>query len=340
MNNLIEHKITAYSTIVIAFILSAFAMSQAGALLIPFVVSIILFYVLRPVVILMMDKLRIKKIFAIAITILFALIVFGVVLTVVSLMLKEFLAGLDIYKSRFFIFMDEIAPTLEKFGFSSNIGEVKKQLSAIPFFSIIKTIGGQLANLFSKSTIVFIYLLFIMLGSSYETQSKDMWAQINVQIREYIITKFWLSLMTGILVGIFLFIIDLKFAFMFAVLVFMLNFIPSLGSIIATLLPLPVAFIEMPESWKVLLVLLIPGIIQFSIGNILEPRIVGKRFNIHPVVLLLSLIFWGMLWGIPGAFLAMPLTVALKVVLSNFEFAQKFVPIFEGKLPYRDASRV
>ncbi|MHC4433691.1 MAG: AI-2E family transporter [Planctomycetota bacterium] len=119
---------------------------------------------------------------------------------------------------------------------------------------------------------------------------------------------------------------------MFGFLAFLLNFIPNIGSIIATLLPLPVAFID-PQLGIVskVLALAIPGSIQFVIGNILQPKMMGESLDLHPVVVLLSLIFFGTIWGIIGMFLAVPITAVVMIFLQRFDYTRAIADLAAGK---------
>ncbi len=119
---------------------------------------------------------------------------------------------------------------------------------------------------------------------------------------------------------------------MFGFLAFLLTFIPNIGSIIATILPLPVALID-PELGMVskILVLAIPGIIQFGIGNLLQPKMMGESLDLHPVVVLLSLIFFGTIWGIIGMFLAVPITAVVKIFLQRFGYTRAIADLISGK---------
>ena len=115
----------------------------------------------------------------------------------------------------------------------------------------------------------------------------------------------------------------LKLASVFGLLAFMLNFIPSIGSIVATLLPLPTAAAQFADTpWMIALVLLIPGAIQITIGNVVEPKLMGDGMRLHPVTILLALAFWGLLWGPIGMLLAVPIMAALRIVFDKFEITQ------------------
>ena len=116
--------------------------------------------------------------------------------------------------------------------------------------------------------------------------------------------------------------VGLDFAEFWALLVFILNFIPTIGSIVATALPGLLGLVQF-ESWKPVLILLI-GItaIQQSLGNFIEPNLMGITLNLSPLVVVMSLLLWGMLWGIVGMFLCVPITVILVIILGNFPSTQ------------------
>jgi AI-2 transport protein TqsA len=137
---------------------------------------------------------------------------------------------------------------------------------------------------------------------------------------------------TGALVWMVLTFLGLDMAFLFAVLVFMLNFIPTLGSIIATILPIPVALIQFESPWRILLVILIPAAIQFVVGNLIDPKLLGDRLDLHPVVIVAALLFWGLIWGLPGMFLAVPITVAIRLALLRSELGREAAELMAGRL--------
>ncbi len=140
-------------------------------------------------------------------------------------------------------------------------------------------------------------------------------------------------MVTGLLVGLVLASLGVPFALVFGVLAFMLNFIPSIGSFISTLLPIPVVFLN-PELSIVsrVLAIALPGAIQFLLGNLIEPRIMGASLGLHPVVVLLGLIFFGMIWGVVGMILATPLIVVVKIVLEQSEITSPVAGLLSGRL--------
>ncbi len=140
---------------------------------------------------------------------------------------------------------------------------------------------------------------------------------ITQQIQRYIATKFLISLITGIVVGIILWIFDIDFLIVWAVMAFFLNFIPNIGSIIAIILPTVMTLIQYESIGYTLLVAGVITLVQNLIGNIIEPKIMGDKLGLNPLVILVSLLVWGYIWGIAGMFLSVPLTAVVKIIISN-----------------------
>jgi AI-2 transport protein TqsA len=129
-------------------------------------------------------------------------------------------------------------------------------------------------------------------------------------------------------------------AWLFAFLVFLFTFIPNVGPIVATLLPLPVAVTQFHDPWMILATLAIPGAIHMTIGNLVTPRMLGRGMELHPVTVLLALAFWGLIWGIVGMVLAMPIMATLRIVLSRFNTTRPLAGLLAGHLPGTDAPQV
>ena len=150
-----------------------------------------------------------------------------------------------------------------------------------------------------------------------EKRVEKTFRDITHQIQRYIATKFLISLLTGTIVGIILWIFNIDFTIVWAVLAFFLNFIPTIGSIIAIILPSVMALIQYESIGYMVLVAGIITLVQNIIGNVLEPKIMGDKLGLNPLVILLSLLLWGYIWGIAGMFLSVPLTAVIKIIISN-----------------------
>jgi AI-2 transport protein TqsA len=157
--------------------------------------------------------------------------------------------------------------------------------------------------------------------------------KVAERVRTYLLQMLILSAVTGGMVGAILYLLGVNFALSFGFLAFILNFLPTLGSIIATLLPLPVILLDdslTPLAQTMAFVL--PAMVQFIIGNVIQPRIQGQAQGLHPVAVLLALIVFGTMWGTAGALLAVPLTSALKIAFERIPGAEPFARLLAGQL--------
>jgi AI-2 transport protein TqsA len=184
-------------------------------------------------------------------------------------------------------------------------------------------------SVLSNGLLVVIFMIFLLAGKgAAEPPEGSLRAQIDERIKRYLLTKVLVSGTTGILVGLTLSLLKVELAMVFGLLAFLLNFIPNIGSVIATLMPLPVVVLS-PELSPVAKVLAfaIPGLIQFAVGNVIEPKIMGQSLDLHPVVVLLGLIFFGWLWGIIGMIVAVA-----KIALERIEVTAPVGRLLAGKL--------
>lgn len=140
---------------------------------------------------------------------------------------------------------------------------------------------------------------------------------ITEQVQKYIITKFLISLSVGLVMGFILWAFDIEFFVIWAAFAVILNFIPNIGSVISVIMPALMTLVQYESFGYALLVTLVLIVVQNIIGNIIEPKIFGDRLGLNPLVILLSLLLWGYLWGIVGMFISVPLTAVLKIIFSN-----------------------
>ena len=146
--------------------------------------------------------------------------------------------------------------------------------------------------------------------------------QVKESIVTYIKVKFFMSLCTGIGYGLICWAFGIDFALFWGYLAFVLNFIPTIGSIIATIPPFLLGLIQLGSAGTVIACMALLLIVQFTFGNIIEPRLMGSSLSLNTVVVILGLVFWGYLWGVTGMVLSVPMLVLVKVVLTQFEDAK------------------
>ncbi len=198
-----------------------------------------------------------------------------------------------------------------------------------------KATGKATLEIVSSVIFVSIFVIFLLSGRNPRAVRNSIYTDIEQKIRRYILTKVAISTVTGLLVWFTLERLKLPLAPVFGILAFFLNFIPSIGSIISTMLPIPIAVAQFQVDgdlvWLIL-VILVPGVIQFIIGSLIDPKLMGEGLNLHPVTILLALSFWGLLWGIVGAFLAAPITAAIRIVLMQFDTLKPVGMLLAGHL--------
>jgi len=165
------------------------------------------------------------------------------------------------------------------------------------------------------------------------SEDDRMWSDIDAAIHRYLIAKTLVSVAMGL--GVFLVlgpILHVKLAHLFGVLTVILNFIPNVGALIAALVPLPIILLDPDLSVAAqVLAILLPLAIHFVVGNFVEPFVLGPLLSLHPVVVLLSLSFWYVLWGVAGAILAVPITsvIAIGLKRSRHAYADFIVTLLE-----------
>ena len=158
-------------------------------------------------------------------------------------------------------------------------------------------------------------------------------AEIELRLQQYISVTVAISILTGLLVGASLAALEVHFAALFGLLALLLTFIPNFGGFIATVLPIPIVFLDPHLAiWVKVCALAIPGGIQVLIGSLLQPRMTGQSLDLHPVVILLSLLFFTMIWGVGGAFLAVPLTATFKIVFEKIPNTRPLAAALAGNL--------
>ena len=158
---------------------------------------------------------------------------------------------------------------------------------------------------------------------------------IEKQISYYLIIKLAVSLLAAFVTWIVLKITGTEMAGMFAVLTFVLNFIPNIGPFIATALPMPVLFLQYGFDWHIIVALFLLTATHFVVGNVLETKWLGKGMDLNPVIVIASLIFWALVWGPMGALLAVPLTSIIKMILDRSQPTKPFAELLAGRLPFK-----
>jgi AI-2 transport protein TqsA len=331
----INEKFMNVCLMILAFVAIVTALIYAKNIFIPFVISIFIYFILSPLFKFFQFKGRLPKSISMIIVILIFLgISFSVVFFTAN-SIDSFFESTDEYQKKILSFIDWGDALIKNHNIDVGATTIKDYVKQLPFFSMFKKFTGGMFSFIGNSFLIMIFVLFMFWGQKRSSFSSSTLEEIKQKISRYVITKFFLSLLTGTIVTIILLSCNVDLAIMFGILTVLLNFIPNIGSIIATILPLPVVLIQFGFSWPFYIVLILSSVFQFTIGNILEPKIMGGGLDLHPITVLLFLMFWGLIWGIPGMFLAVPITSVIKIVLSKIDATKPVAELLAGRVKAR-----
>ncbi len=205
--------------------------------------------------------------------------------------------------------------------------------------SVMLQLVGSLSMLLSYGVLILIFVFFLLLGNSAvkPVEAPRLLVQIEEQVRKYLVMKTIISFFTGLLFGMVLWFFGVPLAIVFGLLAFLLNFIPNIGPLIASVLPVPFLVLnsEIPPATAITCFVLISAI-QFVSGNVIETKLMGKSFDVNPVFLLMALMFFGLIWGIVGMFLATPIVSCIKIVLNQSKAGRPFADLMAGRWTFKD----
>lgn len=339
------------------------ALYALSSVLIPFVLALFLTLSLTPVIDLQMKWLGIPRRTAILTTVLFGCAILILTALLVTAAANQIVDSRDDYEIQFKKLLERLRGLIpsdwytsdpndpnspvhdfnapENSLFDPNKPDILPDRPSGPLIRIptntvrrvLTDMASSIMGVISNGLLVLIFMIFMVAGKgSYKAPEGSVWWEVETRIKRYLLTMIVTSGITGILVGLVLTMLKVRFGWMFGFLAFMLNFIPNIGSIIATILPLPVALIDPQLSIaSKIMVLVIPGSIQFVVGNLLQPKMMGESLDLHPVVVLMSLIFFGTIWGIIGMFLAVPITAVVMIFLQRFGYTRAIADLAAGK---------
>ncbi len=331
-----QTKMMVSALLVISTIAVAFALQYTRGFMIPFVLSAFIATMVSPLVDFQLRH-RVPRVIAIISTILVVLALLGVTAYFTVQAVQTIFSTAEEYSQNFVDMSDKAIAWLKEANIQIDRTEIEHDLQGFLISLAPRTASIAMGTL-SNCALIVIFVVFLLAGRDGAQKSVPVYDEIESKIRGYVATKLLLSGATGILVGVILSILGLRMAPVFGMMAFFLNFIPSLGSVIATILPIPIAVAQYSNPFMWALVVLLPGAVQMGIGNVLEPKLMGKGMKLHPVVILLALAFWGQLWGVLGMVLSVPIMAAIRIILMEFQTTRAVGALLAGELPTIDTS--
>ncbi|MBO7509226.1 MAG: AI-2E family transporter [Alphaproteobacteria bacterium] len=215
--------------------------------------------------------------------------------------------------------------------------------------TIVSSVGSSVARIAASMGMVIVYIIFMFIeqstfdkkltqlfpNKSQGKKIKYILASIDENMKKYLFMKTVVSGITGMVSYMWMYMLDLKFAGVWAFAIFILSYIPTLGAIIGCAMPILFAAISGATLHE--MVLLSMGLIgiQIVFGNIIEPKLTGKTLNLSTLAILINLVFWGLIWGVAGMFFSVPLLVATFIITAQFD-STRWIAILlstDGKIP-------
>lgn len=257
-----------------------------------------------------------------------AFIFINIVLVIVAEMLMASMSvltkSIDLYQENFNL---SIIQLNELFGMDV-MSKLLDYVDNMDFSSLVSGTIDYATLLIGDAFLILIYIIFLLVEESVfemkmvaihtsiskQEKNRKLFQKMDKNISRYLSLKTLVSLLTGVLSYFALLILGIDAPVFWAMLIFVLNYIPTVGSLIATLFPACFAILQYGELAPFLYVLIFVGLIQVVIGNIIEPKIMGNSLNMSSLVVVLSLTVWGAIWGVMGMILSVPITVMIIIV--------------------------
>ncbi|MCH3916742.1 MAG: AI-2E family transporter [Spirochaetia bacterium] len=338
------------ATVIIIFLVFA-ALKATSAVVVPIVFAVFVVLILNPLLA-KLDSLH----FPLWCTTLLGMTLFIAFLAAAGwlmfITIQKLIVGLPPYASRISIFDNMLTDKLRPF-INIPIGQTILSKLDVDWVNILLTsltnISSQFANIIANVLLVAVFTLFILLERTtfipklIDAASKDQSKRVKViseritkQISRYLVIKVIISAATGLLFFITAEAVGLDFALLWGIMAFVLNFIPTIGSLISTIAIILMAVLQFAPNWiPIFYVAVLSIAIQTVLGNIIDPRLQGIQLGLSPLMLLVSLSLWGFIWGIPGMFLAVPITSGIQVVCINIPSLRPFAIILGSGKPYK-----
>jgi len=339
-----ETKIGYYFLVMASIVIVLAGVKSASEIIIPFLLSLFLAILLLPSYN-FFNKKGLPNAISLSLVITLFIVFISLVAKLIGSSITDFNSNIDLYTDKLSIYYYSFANLSAKIGVEISADELSNMINTKQIMSFATKIMQSMGSMFTNGFVVLLTVVFMLLESKHFKEKIELFGKnseatihlqkITTQIKEYMVLKAIISIFTGLIVWITLVIVGTDYAFLWAVIAFLFNFIPNIGSIIAAVPAVLLTLIQ----FGVLSSLVVTGIyilINIIIGSIIEPKVMGKGLGLSTLVVFLSLIFWGWLLGIVGMLLSIPLTIMVKIVLNENDNT-RWISILLGTGEQREA---
>jgi len=276
-----------------------------------------------------LTKKRIPKMISYSFLTLLFVVSSTLIVYLINTSLTNFVASLPLYETQIKNLTLLLFSYLEMYQIDVNKDEILKLLDFNSLFTFTKDIISNLGVIFSKLLLITIGVAFILSENRLFTKKLKVifhndthklvsFNLFSHNLQKYFAVKTFTSFLTGLLIYFTLLFFGIQYALLWAFVAFIFNFIPVVGSIVAAIPAVLIALVTGNIETTIWLII-IYVVINISISNILEPKFMGNRLNLSPMIIFFSLIFWGWVLGIVGMFLAVPITMTIKIAFESSE---------------------
>jgi predicted PurR-regulated permease PerM len=317
-----NHKF-GYGVLIMACVVIVLAgIKSAAEIIVPFLLALFLAIILSPAHRFFMRK-KIPEGVSISVIMVLVVLFLFLVAKLIGSSVREFSANIEVYTQNLYAHQSDIEAFAARLGFEIASGEIASVAEPKQLMGFVQQLLQGVGAMFTNGFVIILTVIFMLLESNHFTQkihlvdtNKNTMRQIDTifaQINEYMVLKAAISLLTGFVIWIALLFIGVDYPFLWAVLAFLLNFIPNIGSIIAAVPAVLLALVQL-GSMSAIFVVAVYTAVNILIGSVIEPKVMGKGLGLSTLVVFLSLIFWGWLLGIVGMLLSVPLTIMAKII--------------------------
>ncbi len=312
-----------YVITVAAIVIVLAGIKSASAIIVPFLFSLFIAIILSPSYGFLQKK-GLPSGVALVVVIFSFMIFLAAIATLIGNSLQSFSANIDNYTQQLSAYYISLAQITQNLGIDMPAEEFSNFVNPKQIMIFVSSMLKGMGSVFTNGFVILLTVVFMLLETKSfnhkidmldnNKETKEHIQKIVTKIKEYMTLKAIISLFTGLIVWIALFIIGTDYAFLWAVLAFLLNFIPNIGSMIAAIPAVLITLVQLGSASA----LLVGGLyiaINMIIGSVIEPRVMGKGLGLSTLVVFLSLLFWGWLLGMVGMLLSIPLTIIIKIIL-------------------------
>ncbi|MCT4704021.1 AI-2E family transporter [Enterobacteriaceae bacterium H20N1] len=298
----------------------------AADIIVPFILALFISVILNPVIH-RLEKLRVPRVLAISLVVAIIVLSMALLLAYLGTSLNELARTLPQYRSSLIAPLQMLEPWLQRAGIVISVDELLRYIDPNAAMTLVTSLITQLSN---AMTSLFLLLLTVVFMLTEVPQLPIKLQQLMARptegmgaiqrgldsVSHYLVLKTAISLVTGLVIWAMLVMLDVRFAFVWALLAFSLNYIPNIGSVLAAIPPVAQVLV-FSGFYDALIVVTGYLAINLVFGNIIEPRMMGRGLGLSTLVVFLSLIFWGWLLGPVGMLLSVPLTIVVKIALEQ-----------------------